>query len=507
MSHRGRRALCLLCACALLTGCAARETGTAPRVTLGPVVSRENAPENDERREYEQTALLYLPSLDASQLLAVPCTVSLTPFRHSAMTLCEALLSHPGTDSASSLGGGVELALSDTEAVEVSGRVATVSLGASALRLTYEQLFTVGQALADTLGQDGDVQFVNLLISGRQPGLNVASTLPAGCYQPNTREDLGTLWARASAPLTQNRRSFAAALYFPAPSGKGILCEARTLSFASQEVPGMAMALLDALSAGAETLPASPRCPDLRSLLSSPPAVDESGGSRRLSLRFSEQLNGALIDAGITRSVMMASLVYTMTTFLPGLSGVEVYIGQERIDTLTPSGVYSGAGEVIAFQDGLMRRKDFSSFLLAECALYFADAQGKLIRVFRPVPFYLSSSARALVEQLMLGPQPFDSRTGLSPVLPEELRPADLLGTALEDHTAVLNFSARLSVLAENMDGDEEKRMIYALVNTLCELPGVKKASFFVQGRQPDTLAGAVYLPGDFLPNEDLIGN
>ncbi len=507
MMDRWKRWGCLLCACLLLTGCAARESGTAVQLTLPPAQYRRTAPENDVSQGYEQTVALYLPSLDGSKLLAVPQTASLSASRNRCRTLCEMLLSHPGTAAAAKVGGGVALALSDAEAVEVSGQVATVSLGASALRLSYEQLFTVGQAIANTLGQFGDVQYVNVLISGAQPGMNIASTLPAGCFQPNSREDLSVLWSRASAPLSSGRRTFTAALYYPAPSGKGILCEARTLSFTASDLSGMAVTLLDALSAGAEVLPNAPHCPDLTGLLRETPTLGESGGTRRLVLRFSEDLNAALINAGITRSVMMASLCWTLTTFLPGIEGIEVRIGSERITTLTPSGTYIGAGEIITFQDGLMRRRYFSGFLLEECALYFANAQGKLERTCRPIPYYEADNPRALVEQLMLGPQPFDSKNGLSAVLPSDLRSADLLGVGFEDQTLLLNFSSRLAALTKDMDGSSEARMIYSLVNTLCELPEIRRAALFIQGSQPDTLAGTIYLPGDFLPNTDLIAD
>ena len=505
MNHRWKRMICLMAACLLLTGCASREGTATVQLTLPPAQYRRAAPENDADQGYEQTVMLYLPSLDGSKLLAVPQTASLSASRDRSRTLCEMLLAHPGTASAASLGDQTALALSETDAVEVSGQVVTVSLAASALRLSHEQLFTVGQAIANTLGQFGDVQYVNVLISGAQPGMNIAATLPAGCFQPNSREDLSVLWSRASAPLSSGRRSFAAALYYPAPSGKGILCEGRPLSFAAADLSGMAMTLLEALSAGSDALPNTPRCPELASLLREAPTLGETGGTRRLVLRFSEDLNAALINAGITRSVMMASLCCTLTTFLPGIEGIEVRIGSERINTLTPSGTYNGAGETITFQDGLMRRRDFSGFLLAECALYFADAQGKLAKIYRPVPFYEASSARTLVEQLMLGPQPFDSRSGLSAVLPQGLRSADLLGVGFEDQTLLLNFSTQLAALARGMDGKAEARMVYALVNTLCELPGVRRAALFIQGSQPDSLAGAIYLPGDFLPNTDLI--
>ena len=504
MNHRFRRLAALLCACLALTGCMGPSALPAAQLTLPPAQRRYTAPENDANQTYEQTVMLYLPSLDGTQLLAVPQTAVLSASRHRAGVLCEMLLSHPDTEETSSLGGGVSLALAGTDAVEISGKTATVSLAASALRLSHEQLFVLSQAMANTLCQFGDVEYVNVLISGAQPGLNIASTLPAGSFQQNLREDLPTLWARASAPLSAGRRSFAATLYYPAPSGKGILCESRTLSFSAQDAPGMAVTLLDALAAGSESLPNVPKCPDFTALLRENPTLSETGGTRRLVLRFQEELNAALINAGITRSVMMASLCCTLTTFLPGIEGIEVHIGAERINTLTPSGTYSGAGEMIAFPDGLMRRRDFSGFLLAECSLYFAGRDGRLNRVDRPVPFYEAYSARPLVEQLMLGPQSFDSQSGLSAVLPQGLRSADLLGVQYEDGALLLNFSAQLPALCQGMSPSAERAMIYGLTNTLCQLPGVRRVALFVQGEQPETLGGEIYIPGDFLPNGDV---
>ena len=506
MKNRLVRWGCLMCACLLFGGCAAREPAPTAGVTLPPVNIRRAAPENDTDQQYKQSVLIYLPSLDGTRLIALPETVTVSAARSRARALCELLLTHPGTEDTQPFGTAENpLGLADTDAVEVSGNAATVSLGASALRLSHEELFTLGQALANTLCQFGDVDYVNVLIAGVQPGLNVASTLPAGSFQNNTREDLATLWARASAPRTSERRSFAATLHYPAPSGKGILSEARTLSFSASDLPGMAVTLLQALSAGADHLPGLPRCPDLRTMLRRDPTLNETGGLRRLQLNFKEDFNSALINAGITRSVMVASLVCTMTTFLPGLDGVEILIGNEQVTSLTPSGTYVGVGETLEFSEGLMRRRDFATFLLAQCTLYFANSQGKLVRVSRPVPFYEAFNARTLIDQLMLGPQPFDSVSGVSPVLPQGLREADLLGVAFGGNTLTLNFSTQLSALSQGMDGDQERIMIYSLVNTLCELPGVKKVSIFVMGEQPDTLAGSVFLPGDFMPNYNLI--
>lgn len=505
MTNRFKRILCLSCVCLMLSGCAAQETASAPGVTLPPVESRLSPKTNDISQAYTQTVLLYLPSRDGTRLISVPETARFTASRHAAETLCDMLFSHEGTESAASLGGGVSLRLTDTDAVEISGEVATINLAASALRLSHEQLFTVGQALANTLCQFGDLKYVNILISGVQPGLDIAGTLPAGSFQPNTQEDLSTLWARASAPQTSARRAFAATLYYPAPSGKGILCEARTLSFSELSVSASARTLLEALSAEAEYLPALPLCPDLCGLLSQEPELSETGGMRRLVLRFDESMNTRLIDAGITRSVMMASLVCTFTTFMPGLDGVEIHIGSEQISAITPSGTFYGAGETILFSDGLMQRKSFIPFLLAYCPLYFAGRDGKLIQSQRPVPFYEARQIRSIIGQLMLGPQAYDSVSGLSAVLPQGLRDADLLGISLEGDTLVLNFSNQLLSLCQGISEKEEQLMVYSLVNTLCELPGIRRVAFFIMGRQPETLAGSIFLPGDFLPNYNLM--
>lgn len=501
MKRRLTSFFCLLCVCALLAGCQSRESVASVQVTLPPVAMKREAPVEDAQSAYEQTVMMYLPSTDGTRLLAVPQRIMAPAGQHMARILCETLLAYPAAENTAALGAGITLSLASGNAVEVSGQVVTVNLNASARNLSSEQFFTVGQALANTICQFGDVQYVNVLIDGVQPGLNKPGVLPAGCFQMNMREDLATLWSRASAPMSQNRRAYTASLYYPAPSGKGILCEARTFAFVSTDIVSLTQTLLDALSTEAVTLPRMPRCPDFRSLLLDTPSVGEIDGRRVLTLRFRDAMNAALIDAGITRSVMMASLVYTFTAFLPGIDGLEVYIDDEQITSLTPSGVYRRAGESMTFRDGVMTRADFAGFLLSECALYFLDENGRLARTYRPVPCEDAYNAREMYRQMLDGPQAFDSKTGLAPVLPRGLAAEDLLGVSYDGNVLLVNFSEKLLTVVQEMEGTAVEKMIYGLVDTLCCLPGVKRAAIFVGGRQPETLGGTIYLPGDFMPS------
>ena len=501
MKHRLSGFLCLLCVCALLTGCQSQGSVAAVQVTLPPVALKGNAPTADAEKAYEQTVMMYLPSLDGTRLLAVPQRVVIPAGQHMAKMLCEVLLAYPATESTAAVGAGIQLSLAGRESVEVSGSVATVNLAASALALSSEQFFTVGQALANTLCQFGDIQYVNVLINGVQPGLNQTATLPAGCFQMNMREDLAALWSRASAPVSQTRRAYTASLYYPAPSGKGILCEARTFAFVSMDIVSLSQTLLEALSTDAVSLPRMPRCPDFRGLLADAPGVEEINDRRVLTLRFRDAMNSALIDAGITRSVMMASLVYTFTSFLPGIEGLAVYIGDEKITSLTPSGIYRRVGETMTFADGVMSRQDFEGFLLAECPLFFSDETGRLNRVYRPVPCRDAFNPREIYRYLLEGPQAYDSKNSLLPVLPQDLTADDLLGFSYEGSVLLVNFSGKLAATTEDMQGKAVERMVYGLVDTLCCLPGVKRVAIFVEGQQPENLGGTVYLPGDFLPS------
>ncbi len=501
MKHRLSGFLCLLCVCALLTGCQSQGSVAAVQVTLPPVALKGNAPTADAEKAYEQTVMMYLPSLDGTRLLTVPQRVVMPAGQHMAKMLCEVLLAYPATESTAALGAGITLSLAGKESVEVSGSVATVNLDASALALSGEQFFTVGQALANTLCQFGDIQYVNVLVSGVQPGLNQTATLPAGCFQMNMREDLTALWSRASAPVSQTRRAYTASLYYPAPSGKGILCEARTFAFVSMDMVSLSQTLLEALSTDAVSLPRMPRCPDFRGLLADTPGVEEINGRRVLSLRFRDAMNSALIDAGITRSVMMASLVYTFTSFLPGIEGLTVSIGDEKITSLTPSGIYRRVGETMTFDDGVMRRQDFEGFLLAECPLFFPDETGRLNRVYRPVPCRDAFNPREIYRYLLEGPQAYDSKNSLLPVLPQALTADDLLGVSYDGSVLLVNFSGKLAAVTEDMEGKAVERMVYGLVDTLCCLSGVKRVAIFVEGQQPENLGGTVYLPGDFLPS------
>ncbi len=508
----------LILMCLALTGCqpavpvVAGESGT-PVATLAPAPLKYEAPIGDAGLEYQATATLFLPRTDGVRLVAQQTQVTLPAGRHGAEAVMRALLSFPGNATVSPLCKTVQLQLAGANPVEVSGEVATVNLNASAAQLEHKEFYSVCQAIANTLTEFSDIRYVNVLVAGGQIGLDVSATLPMGTLQRRTGEDLNTLWEQAEAQKVQlsedastRRLSLNATLYFPARLGTGILPEVRSISFDGQTPQQLVSGLLQELSRGAEYLGNVPMLPDLTGLLVEAPAVTEMSGmgGRKVTLHFASDLNEALIANDITRSACMASLTYTLTTFLPGVTAVEVHIGDDWIESITPSSVYLPQ-QTILFGRGLQKRDDYASFLLAYCRLYFGTEDGKLKAVQRPVPYYQARNPRYLLLQLMDGPRGYDTVSGLKGVMPQGLKDADLLGLCLKDGTMLVNFSQTLPAAAKELSGDGERQMIYAMVNTLCENAMVRKVRFYVAGTQPETLAGEIYLPGEFLPAPGLV--
>ena len=168
-------------------------------VTLPPVSVSWKAPTGDTSQEIMQTVLLYVPDITGTRLIAQPDRVSYSASRHPAEATLRQLFTFAGNSAAARLTQEITLQLSPVNPVEISGDTATVNLGASALTLPHADLYVVCQAITNTLCQWGDIKYVNVLVSSAQPGLDVAASMPAGCFTQNLSDTIDTLSAYAQS--------------------------------------------------------------------------------------------------------------------------------------------------------------------------------------------------------------------------------------------------------------------------------------------------------------------
>lgn len=509
----GKRLLLVLLCCLLglfLSSCSSTGlpvTDGKPTVTLPPAEIHFVAPIGDAALEYTREATLYLPSHDGIGLTTVSTEVSFSPVRPDAESLVRALLNHAGTKDASSLGGSIRLSLYGTSPVEVSRNVATVHLSASALQLDREILYVACQAIANTLTELDQIDYVNVLVVNKPVGLDIANTLPMGTLTHNSAQDLGAVYEQymsrrvdsnenaATTPLTSN-----VTFYLPLINTDGMVCEVRSMSFENQLVADMVVSILQEMAAGPDDSSiSSPVLPLLADLLTSTPALVSSDNiaGNLISLDFASNLDDMLDAYGISRKQCMASICYTLCTFFPNVSGIQVSINGVPVDPLLlAEDDEEERGEKI------LLRSDFSGMLYDYCKLYFGNGDSKTLAASkRPLPYALCTSPRSLLFELSKGPQEADSVSNLLPVMKADaITDTDLLGLSLNGNTLLVNFAPSFSSVRQDMTSDEERLLAYAIVNTLCSNERMKSVCFFEAGNQFEGTPGGIYWAGLFYP-------
>lgn len=500
----------LLLSVALLCGCTAKplpfEQNNAPTVTLPPAQVSYVAPIGDAALTYTENAMLYLPAPDGISLSEVEAQVTYSPTRPKAESLMRTLLSQAATRQATALGGTVRLSLYGTSPVEVSRDVVTVNLSASALQLNREAFHLVCQAIANTLTQLGDIHYVNVLVVDKPVGLDITNTLPMGAYHASTEADLGAVYRqllsrRSSGTESPNDTPFSAdvTLYFPLLESNGMVSEVRTISFENQDLDELVVSVLRELGNGPmEKSIASPPLPLLSDLLSDKPALtsSENANGSILQLHFTHNLDDMLEAYGITREQCTAALCYTFSTFLPDVCGIRLTVGVSDATEGTEEEDVQLDFEVTHL------RSDYADKLLDYAMLYFPNAEtGKLQASKRPVAYHQSTNPRHLLYELSRGPQLQDSAPLLDSVIHHgSITDTTLLGFAMDHNTLLVNFSPAFETIGKELDAQQERLLVYAIVNTLCTDAHMKNVCFFLSGSQFEGFSGDIYWAGLFYP-------
>lgn len=134
----------------------------------------------------------------------------------------------------------------------------------------------------------------------------------------------------------------------------------------------------------------------------------------------------------------------------------------------------------------------------SEVILYFSDEQAMyLMPEKRQVAVQAGNVGEAVVKELIKGPDsPLLKRT-----LPEDTR---LLSLTVKEETAYVDFSKEIK--NSNYAGSAgEIALIYSVVNSLAEVPGIKKVQFLVEGKEVETLYGHMDTGSPISPDQKLV--
>ena len=498
-TRRIRRAACalmLMGALPALSGCVSQiAERPAQDVSALEIALDAQAPQEDGFAEREETYTLYFPATDSLRLTPVSRTVTVGGGMSRSEAALRALMDGPleGERGVSWPDIG---RLSGARAYELSCGVAAVELPARARALTPEQLYAVRMAITGTLTQFGEVSYVCVLVGGREEGLDLAGTMAVGALSHAEDPDVSARYAR----LDEQRQSTGlvrdTALYYPSADGAWTLAQVRSVTYASASAIDYLYTLLEALGAPPESPLAAAMPAPMKYIEEMPEIVrTEDGASLAVDIRFDASLDEALDAAGLTRGVYLAALTDTLMGFIPGIDGLRVMIGGETLDGIGAQ--ETPRGEAIALEQSLLTRAAFPGYVGTECLLDLPGENG-LRRTSCVVGQALAGSPRDRLEQLM--------RAG---ALPDRLTPEDVLAVYTQSGRVLVSLSGAFADALSGLSGQEERKAVYAMVNTLTQFAGTddtpQRVAFFFDGAQRRSLSGGLDMRGELWRNPGMV--
>ena len=385
--------------------------------------------------------------------------------------------------------------------LEQSRGIVTVDLSVNALEQNAQQLCWMEAAIVATLNDLPGVEKVNILIGGKAESM---LSVPTGTMH-YVDQALAALWGQRESEarrFSENpgnvRIERDATLYFPGWLDNLLLPETRIIEFSSAN---FAQTLFDALLAGPQQGGQSHAVLPADTKLASEPMIETlEDGRKVLILSFNEDLYQRLQEEGLSRWQLFSALTLTLYRFIPeSIDGVVIGI-DGKIVTELQDGV-----KRLEFADGVITPQMFDAAVGREARIYFANENGALCMVERVMDRDNAISPRALLEQLIAGPYVFDVDGGARSVVPDGVNDADILGIRIDGDTALVNLSSNFYRLCQDFTPEQERNLVYAMVNTLTEISEVSRVRFYVGDSQVDYLVDSIYLRASLLPNPGLV--
>ncbi len=489
---------------AVLTALAVALCACAPRSQEPDATSEialpEPSPEAQNMILGEETAAsavdvaLYFPASDGAGFSAVTRSLRAKSGEELIEATVNALLSaRPGSESMALSSGDTRLL-----SCEFACGVATINLSIDARNVQNPQeLLALETAIGNTLLGIEGVEGVNVLIGDQSEGFwqlptgvqtEIVASVTASYAQLQAERD--RLLVEDAMPVSRK-----ALAYFPTDDSSWLVPELRDLVFRTTDY---ASALIELLQSGPlDRTCAVSSIPDGVDLLEGDPATETMPtGERVLTIRFSSALANYLAFSGLEVWELLGSVALTTCSFLPEIDAVRILVGGEPI-TICEMG-----DTIVSFPDGLIRRSHFSSRIGSVVTLYLANENGDLQRVRRAVSTHSAYSPRSLLTKLFS--YAGEGRTLRFPV-PKSVYPEDLLGVQVGEGIAQINLSAEFYRACQTLSPNDERNLVYAMVNTLCQLDGIRAARFYIEGLAAETLAGSIYLKSPLMPNPGIV--
>ena len=494
------RLIALMLICALsLSGCmfSSRELNAPEEIPLPePSPEPQNMILGEQLPNQSANVTLYFAASDGAGFTTVTRSVRTESGESLPEAVVDALLSSRVRDSAFYPSGDTRLL-----SCEYACGLATVNLSLDARNVqSAQELLALETSIGNTLLSLPNVRGVNVLIGSQSEGY---SQMPSG-VQTEIISSVTASYAQVQAErehLSSGDSSSItrkAALYFPTENGGWLVPELREVTF---DTADFINPLINALKAGPkDESTAIASIPEGVELMDEKPAVVTlPSGQHVLSLNFSSTLANYLAFSGLDLWELLGSLTLTLCSFLPEVDAIRVMVNGEPI-TICEIG-----DAIVSFPNGLIRRNSFSSHIGSVATLYLVNDENALTAVTRPVSMRSAYSPKSLLTELFYYAGGDASQPRFP--APASVYSEDLLGVQVSEGVAKVNLSASFYRSCQTLGAEDERNLVYSMVNTLCNMDGIRGVRFYVEGLSAETLAGSIYLQSVLLPNPGIVAH
>ena len=185
---------------------------------------------------------------------------------------------------------------------------------------------------------------------------------------------------------------------------------------------------------------------------------------------------------GTGEVLMRAAIVKTLCQ-LDGIDSVEFYVGGQPL--MSAQNIPVGIMKETDFIDSTGTNTNYYQFLYAK--VYYANAEGDaLVASNLKIPYRgIETEAEIVLRQLIAGPVSEDTY----PVIADNTK---VLSVTTKDNVCVVDFSKQF---LKKLPDVTEDVVIYSVVNTLAELPGIYQVQILVEGKQEKLYQKTEFLP------------
>lgn len=426
----------------------------------------------------EKTPALYFLNADRTTLVAETRSITIEQNTRPERQVVEELLKGPKDENLLPVAAGFEL-----DTIETMYNVVNVNLTTSQQK-SEDQIFTLCLALANTLSEFLNVNYVNVYVNGRAAGYqSVPDRIePVGALTKNQGIIADEIAKQAQHATTAE---IPTVLYFLDNSEKYLVPEVRNLQY---ENGNYVSRIIEELANGPEEMYFYRQSLDSSIRMVGEPLIETDTAGRNVlvvDLNKSPVVFTQGFEDGETLAI--ASIVYTLLGFYPNVDAIR----------FTVNGV--------AVSENIYTKNEFKDYIGATVRLYFPNADStKLMAVDRTISQGIASFPSTIVSELISGPAETDS-SDLWPAFPEGVTTEDVKDVYVANDIVVVDFNAGILDKLKDMSSEDEMLMVYSIINSLTYLPDIRLVQFLVDGQRTQNISNTIDVRDPMMKNPGII--